>query len=110
MRLLMRCSLLHDVGKIKGDVSTFDKIITVIAHKLVPHWAYEWGRLGRGSKFDNLRHAFYIYFHHAERSAALLVAQGTTGIVIEIVKKHHQQPATYDPLELVLLRKADNEN
>lgn len=108
--LLVRCSLLHDVGKRAGDVSTFDKIITVLAHNIVPLWASKWGRLGRGSKLQNLRHAFYIYFHHAERSAAMLVSQGTTGSLIDIVQNHHQPPGKDDPAELILLRQADNRN
>lgn len=108
--LLIRCSLLHDIGKIKGDVSTLDKIITVLVYSLFPRWASRWGRYGRGSKLDNLRHAFYIYFHHAERSAALLYAAGTTGILLDVIRRHHQPPIAGEPLELNLLRKADNKN
>ncbi|MCE5284258.1 MAG: HD domain-containing protein [Pelosinus sp.] len=108
--LLIRCCLLHDVGKIRGDVSTFDKIITVLAHKLTPKWAAKWGRLGRGGKLDNLRHAFYVYFHHAERSAQMLLAGGTSGLLIDIIRSHHQPPAEGDLAELVLLRRADNKN
>jgi len=106
--LLVKCALLHDVGKIKGDVSTIDKIMTVIGHKLSPRWAKEWGRCGRGSKLKNIRHAFYIYFHHAKRSATMLEAIGANQKIVEIVAKHHKTPADHDPLELVLLRKADD--
>lgn len=108
INLLVKCALLHDVGKIKGDVSTIDKIMTVIGHKLLPRWAKQWGRLGRGSKLDNIRHAFYIYFNHAERSAAMLKEIGATPQMVEIVAKHHETPADYDPLELVILRKSDD--
>jgi len=106
--ILIKCALLHDVGKIKGDVSTIDKIITVIGHTVSPRWAKEWGRLGRGSKLRNIRHAFYIYFHHAKRSARMLQTIGTQQKIIDIVAKHHKTPADHDPLELVLLRKADD--
>jgi len=105
--LLIKCALLHDVGKIKGDVSTIDKIMTVIGHTVAPNWAKHWGRLGRGSKLANCRHAFYIYFHHARRSAALLKTIGASSQMIEIISKHHQAPADDDPLELVLLRTSD---
>jgi len=105
--LLIKCALLHDVGKIKGDVSTIDKVMTVIGHTVAPNWAKQWGRLGRGSKLANCRHAFYIYFHHAKRSAAMLKTIGASPRMIEIVSKHHEAPADGDPLELVLLRKSD---
>lgn len=106
--LLIKCALLHDVGKRKGDVSTFDKIITVIGHGLFSNWTKKWGRLGRGSKLSNLRHAFYIYHHHAALSAAKLHEIGEDVQLIEIIARHHKTPADNDPLELILLRKADN--
>lgn len=106
--LLVRCALLHDVGKMKGDVSTMDKIITVIGHHFAPDWAKKWGRLGRGNRFRNIRHAFYIYFHHAHRSGTMLKAIDSCPKVIEIVAKHHQAPEGDDPLELMLLRKSDD--
>jgi len=108
INLLVKCALLHDVGKIKGDVSTIDKIITVMGYALSPRWAKQWGRLGRGSKLTNIRHAFYIYFNHAKRSAAMLSDIGTAPQIIKIVAKHHKAPADCDPLELVLLRKSDD--
>jgi putative nucleotidyltransferase with HDIG domain len=106
--LLIQCALLHDVGKIKGDVSTFDKIITVIGHKFLCKKTKKWARQGRGSKLSNIRHAFHIYFNHGERSAAMLKAIGKSSQVVEIVAKHHKTPADDDPLELILLRQSDN--
>jgi putative nucleotidyltransferase with HDIG domain len=106
--LLVKCALLHDVGKIKGDVSTVDKIITVMGHTLLPQWSKQWGRPGRGSKLTNIRHAFYIYFHHAHRSAVMLTAIGADPQLVEIVARHHQTPTDHDPLELILLRRSDD--
>jgi putative nucleotidyltransferase with HDIG domain len=106
--LLVKCALLHDVGKVKGDVSTFDKIITVIGDHLLPNWAKKWEKQGRGNKVSNLRHAFYIYFHHAEISAAMLKDIGECTELIEIIARHHKAPAENDPLELTLLRKSDS--
>jgi len=107
--MLIKASLLHDVGKVYGDVSTFDKIVTVIADKFVPTWSKKWAKLGQGNKLDNLRHAFYIYFHHAKRSEAKLQAIGLIELAV-LVSKHHKAPAGDDPLELILLREADEKN
>lgn len=108
--ILKKCALLHDVGKVKGDVSTMDKIITVLAHKIAGKHAKQWGRPGKGSKLANLRHAVYIYFNHSERSAAMLQAIDECPLVIEIADKHHKAPAVNDPPELTILREADNRN
>jgi putative nucleotidyltransferase with HDIG domain len=106
--LLVKCSLLHDVGKVRGDVSTLDKILTVIAHRLAPLWAEGWGRHGRGNKLANLRHAVHIYFHHPERSAELLAVIGARQEVIDIVRKHHAAAQDDEPVELAILRQADD--
>jgi putative nucleotidyltransferase with HDIG domain len=108
--LLTKCALLHDVGKIKGDVSTADKIITVILDKVAPCWVRQWGRLGRGSKVANLRHAIYIYYNHAARGAAMLRELGAPELMAEIVSRHHQAPTTGEPAELQILRTADSLN
>ncbi|QJW44496.1 HDIG domain-containing protein [bacterium BFN5] len=107
-KLLIQCALLHDVGKVRGDVSTLDKIITVAAHKLAPRWAKNWGKEGRGGKVNNLRHAFYTYFNHPMRSVALLQRIGVSNEVIGIIAKHHKAPTENDPPELIILQKADN--
>ena len=106
--LLVRCALLHDVGRVKGDISTIDKIITVIGDYLFSNWMRKWGKQGRGGKISNLRHAFYVYFHHAAISAAMLRAIDESPEVVNIIAKHHKAPAENDPLELMLLRKSDN--
>jgi len=109
-QLLIKCALLHDVGKVKGDVSTADKIITVILDTFAAQWAKSWGKMGRGGKIDNLRHAVYIYYNHAARGAAMLRAAGLPQELIEIVARHHEAPVVGEPPELTLLKMADSLN
>ena len=106
---LIRAALLHDVGKTSGDMSTIDKILAVVAYKMFPNLAKKWGRYGKGTSVDNLRHAFYIYLYHAERSRDQLFALGLVELA-EIVAEHHKAPTENDPPELLLLRKADDLN
>jgi len=109
-QLLVRCALLHDVGKMRGDVSTWDKILTVLAHQVAPLRAAAWGRPGRGGRLNNLRHAFHVYFHHPGRGAEMLTAIGAEARVVAIVRRHHEAPAVDDSPELALLRQADEQN
>jgi len=106
---LIRCALLHDVGKTSGDMSTIDKVLSVLAYKIFPDFVKKWGRYGKGSSLDNLRHAFYIYLYHAERSRDQLLSLGLIELA-EIVAEHHKAPTENDPPELLLLRKADDLN
>jgi putative nucleotidyltransferase with HDIG domain len=107
---LYKAALLHDVGRAKGDLSTIDKIITVLLHKYVPTQAHKWARLGRGSKLSNLRHALYIFYHHPQKSAALLNSIGVSPQVIDLVAKHHLEESPEDTPELNILRQADKLN
>ncbi len=108
--LLIKCALLHDVGKVKGDVSTFDKVLTVLGHGYLPTLSKKWGKFGRAGRIQNLRHAFYIYYYHGERGANMLAAIGEPQEIVDIVRKHHALPEKYDPPELILLRQADELN
>lgn len=106
-RLLLRAGLLHDVGKVEGDVSTMDKVLTVLGHKFAPRMMKSWGREGRGSKIDNLRHACYVYFHHPQRGADFLRQIGEEDLLIELVLAHHTPARNGDSPMLELLRRAD---
>jgi len=108
--LLRKAALLHDVGKMRGDISTIDKIITVLVHALSPRAGRILARPGRGGLIANLRHAFYIYGHHARRGAKLAAQAGVAAPVVEWIRRHHQKLTTDDPLELRLLQAADNQH
>lgn len=106
--LLRRAALLHDVGKMRGDVSTFDKILTVLVYQASPRLGRIIARPGKGGTILNVRHAFYIYGHHARRGAKLAALAGVEQEMIELIRRHHQKPQATDSLELKLLREADS--
>lgn len=108
--LLRKAALLHDVGKQRGDVSTADKIITVLVHALSPRTGRIIARPGQGGMYANLRHAFYIYGHHARRGAKLADNAGVEKPVVDWIRRHHKEPSAGDPLELQLLQAADNQH
>jgi putative nucleotidyltransferase with HDIG domain len=106
--LLRKAALLHDIGKMRGDISTADKIVTVLVHRFTPRMGRIIARPGKGNKIANLRHAFYIYGHHARRGAKSAANAGVEPAVVELIRRHHQKSAHTDSVELKLLRKADN--
>lgn len=108
--LLLRCALLHDVGRQKSDVSIADKIFTVLLHKFAARFALAWGKEGRGGALQNLRHAVYVYFNHPALSADLLRAAAVEERAVLIVSRHHKAPTAEEPPELALLRQADGLN
>ena len=106
---IIKCCLLHDIGKEKGDVSTIDKIIAVLLYKFVPNLAKTFQKQGKGNVLQNLRHALFIYDHHAQIGYQKLMANGQKEIA-EIIMKHHDKQKNDDCMELLLLREADELN
>lgn len=98
---LIRCALLHDVGRRNGDLTIKGKVFAVLITSLAPKLA---DRLEL-----NGNHALYIYHHHAEIGARKLQQMGLFKEA-KIIAKHHAPPKPDDSLELRLLRLADNEN
>lgn len=98
---LIRCALLHDVGRQSGDLTIIGKIFVVLITSIAPKLAK---RLE-----TNGNHALYIYHHHAKLGAQKIQQIGLFKEA-KIIAKHHSPPNPDDPLELKLLRLADNEN
>ena len=98
---LIRCALLHDVGRVKGDMGIFGKIFTVLVTELMPSFADKLEL--RGNRL------MFVYRHHAEMSGRKLQKIGLFKEA-KIVAKHHSPPTAEDPYELKLLRLADEAN
>lgn len=109
-RFLVRCALLHDVGRRWGDVSTWDKVFAVMLHYFIPGQSRRWAKEGQGSILDNLRNALHVSYYHPLRGGSMLQGIGTEPELMEIVISHHQPAAPDDPVALLLLRQADDLN
>ncbi len=98
---LIRCALLHDVGRVEGDLNLWGKIFTVLVTDFFPSFADKLELQGNQK--------IYIYRHHAEIGGRKLQQIGLFREA-KIIAKHHAPPAAGDPYELKLLRLADSEN
>ena len=104
---LLRCCLLHDVGRVKGTMDVWGKVWGVLAEKLLSpslrrrlenHRAeHFWQRPGL---------ALYVYRCHAEIGAEKLMALGLHREA-GLIRLHHAPENADDPEELKILRRAD---
>ena len=107
--LLIRCALLHDIGRQKGDMGIAGKVFAVLIHIFSRGCAMKWGKYNPNLLGKDPRHILYVYYHHPEIGAKFLRAAGLEAEAA-IVAAHHRHTAPKDPPELILLRQADNMN
>lgn len=98
---LIRCALLHDVGKINVKLGLWGKVFTVLVTTFAP-WLADRLEL-KGNQ------AIYIYRNHAELGAQKLQKMGLFQEA-KVIARHHSPPRADDSRELKLLRIADDEN
>ena len=98
---LIRCALLHDIGKINVKTSVWDKVFAVLVTTFLPRLADELELKGNRS--------IYIYRNHAELGGQKLQKMGLFQEA-KIIARHHSPPRADDSKELKLLRLADEEN
>ena len=106
---LIRCALLHDVGRQKGDMDVWGKVFAVLVHHFLPDKLNHWQKEVRRSWWDYPGYALYVYVHHPAIGAARLEAIGCPREAA-VVRRHHERQTAEDSPVLILLRAADEQN
>lgn len=106
---LLRCALLHDVGRTAKDMGVGGKVFAVLCSSLAPGWARRWAKAGSSGLWGRPRHILHVFFHHPEIGAEKLKAAGFCEEA-EIVRLHHRPSKEEDPWVLRVLREADERN
>ena len=78
--LLIKASLLHDIGKIKAKVNIIDKSVIVILNKITKGRL----RLLNHKKID-------CYYNHSKYSYELLKEIESNKVLLDIVENHHSE-------------------
>lgn len=117
-KLLVRAALLHDIGKQQGDLTTLYRIIFVITDKLFPWLGMTLAKQGNALirqqlpdlPWQKLRHAFFVLYSHPVLGSRKAEAVGVEPEILELIARHHNPHLPGEPLELTILREADNLN
>ena len=107
--MLLRCALLHDVGRVKGDLDIWGKVFAVLVTHFAPRLARRIARADCQSLWDKPGYAIFVYFHHPEIGAKKLRAIGLDEEAA-IISSHHQPADGNDSAILTILREADERN
>ena len=115
-KLLVRAALLHDIGKQRGELTTLYRIIFVITDKLFPRLGKTLAKQGNnlsrqklpGLPWQKLQHAFFVLYSHPVLGSRKAEAIGVESQILELIAGHHNPHLPGEPLELTILREADN--
>ncbi|EGK59782.1 hypothetical protein HMPREF9081_1377 [Centipeda periodontii DSM 2778] len=108
--LLIRCALLHDIGRVKGAADIWGKVFAVLADRFAPSVIpYFIRRKDTYGICGRIGMAFYIYVSHPYIGADRLRAIGDVAEA-DIIQYHQKKPAPEDSLVLSILKQADAQN
>ncbi len=104
---LVQAALLHDAGKIKGEILWVYRLPVRLVRDLFPRRQKRWAARDKSRSF---RYALYVDLVHATRGAYMAKSLGLPATVVSLIKRHHDpQSRTYEP-ELSLLQEANRKN
>lgn len=109
-KLLIKTSLLHDVGKVRGSFTLLDRVIYVIFSRLAPGLTKTLANQTEKGPFRGLRYAFYVHLNHEKIGAEILAKNGVSKDIVFLVANHHNKPMSGQSELLSLLIESDELN
>ena len=106
---LLAAALLHDVGKIRADLSAWDRTVAVLGETFLPLKAKEWSEGEAGG----WRRTFVVRERHAGWGASLAGDAGSREGVIDLILRHQDslpENGSGEDEHLALLQWADDQN
>lgn len=104
---LIQAALLHDAGKIKGEILWIYRLPVRLVRDLFPWLQRRWAVRDKSRSF---RYALYVDLVHATRGAYMAESLGLPAKVVSLIKRHHDPPPrTFEP-EMSLLQEANRKN
>jgi hypothetical protein len=104
-------ALLHDVGKSRYPLRTWQKTFAVLVRRLAPNLFERWSK---GNPQNVWIRPFVVYVDHPRWSAEMIAAAGASETAIWLVTHHQQRASQWDdhPLASLLhqLQQADDAN
>ena len=106
----IKTALLHDVGKISVKLSLRDRMAQTIMFKFFKIFAEQLAERGEFCQPNTLRKKLHVYKYHGQTGADLVREINTEENIAFLIEHHHDETTINEPIELTILREADNLN
>lgn len=112
LNLLLKASLLHDIGKPSGEIKTWHRVIIVLINRFYPSLAkilaLKDSRSIIKTLFPGLGKAFYLQKNHPFLGGQIAKQNQLAPKIVKLIEEHHLPLTNNSCIELRLLQKADN--
>lgn len=90
---LQIAALLHDVGKIKLPLRTWERVLIVLVRALCPYCVKEWGTIDKQESIEGLgwRRAFVVAEQHPAWGADLVSQSGGSELTVSLIARHQER-------------------
>jgi len=106
---LLAASLLHDVGKSRHPLKTWERVVIVLGKVFLPKQARDWGDAQPGG----WRRPFVIARQHPDWGAEMTAQIGASNLLVELIRRHQDelpaQPVSESDRLLAILKKYDDQ-
>ncbi len=85
---LLAAALLHDVGKVCHPLQPWERVLIVLAKKLVPRQVVHWG----DGEPKGWKRPFVISSKHPEWGAQLVSKTGASPLLLALIREHERKP------------------
>lgn len=102
---LIQGALLHDLGKVRGDIRWNHRLFIGFIRRLAPGLRDRWADQASRSGW---RYACFVDRVHPERGAYMATSLGIDPGVVDLIKNHHEPSGQFSIPELNYLQNADD--
>jgi hypothetical protein len=105
---LLQAALLHDVGKARAPLASWERVAIVLARAAFPQKVLDWGQ----GKAAGWRRPFAVAVQHPQWGAEMALSAGTEPLTVELIRRHQEplngEPQTESDQLLQILQAADD--